>query len=126
MIMQLRVTNRARSVATVARVIEQYFTADQRERLAQRRNELGEDAVRTIERDFPRLVEALEAAMRAGVDPATPEVRAAAQQWADVMWLMAGGDERFAAEMQATVSVRTDVPGAPSPQLTDYLRRALS
>ncbi|MGZ4350616.1 MAG: MerR family transcriptional regulator [Solirubrobacteraceae bacterium] len=57
---------------------ESYYTADQQEQLAERRQALGPEGMAAAERDWAELIEAVRAERANGTDPADPRMQALA------------------------------------------------
>ncbi|WP_412068905.1 MerR family transcriptional regulator [Rubrivirga sp. IMCC43871] len=72
--------------------LQAHYTPDQLRKLADRRESFGEDAIRDVEAEWPRLFEAVGAAMDAGTDPADPAVQELVERWDDLVALFTGGD----------------------------------
>jgi len=71
---------------------EQYYTEEQLEYLKQRGEELGEETIRSVEREWPELIAKVKSAMERGADPASEEVRALARRWDELVGMFTGGD----------------------------------
>jgi NAD-dependent oxidoreductase involved in siderophore biosynthesis len=69
-----------------------YFTDEQIAALQQRRTQLGEDYIESVENEWPGLIDSARAEMAAGTDPAAPEVQALAKRWMELMEAFDGGD----------------------------------
>ncbi|WP_199736871.1 MULTISPECIES: MerR family transcriptional regulator [Micromonospora] len=115
-------------VTTVDDTIRNYFTEEQLAALAQRRERLGEDAVRGVQEEWPRLIAQVQAELDAGTDPAEPRVRALAQRWMELLEAFHGGDPglrdslyRMQAENSTEIAQQF---GGPSPELIDYVKRS--
>ncbi|OZC01714.1 MerR family transcriptional regulator [Rubricoccus marinus] len=65
--------------------IETHYTPEQLQQLAERREALGEDTIREVEAEWPRLFSALGAEMDAGTDPTEPEARALINRWDELV-----------------------------------------
>ena len=63
---------------------ETYYTAEQLAQLEARREEVGEDQIAAIEREWAELSAQMKAHRDAGTDPSDPEVRALAERWRDL------------------------------------------
>ncbi len=72
--------------------IETHYTPEQLQRLADRREALGDDAIRAVEAEWPRLFEAVGAEMDAGTDPADPAVQKLVDRWDELVGMFTGGD----------------------------------
>ncbi|MFG2053953.1 MerR family transcriptional regulator [Micromonospora sp. NPDC048930] len=115
-------------VTRVDDTIRNYFTEEQLAALAQRREQLGEDAIRGVQEEWPRLIAQVQAELDAGTDPADPRVRALAKRWMELLEAFHGGDPglrdslyRMQAENSAEIAQQF---GGPSPALIDYVQRA--
>ena len=63
---------------------ETYYTPEQLAQLEARREEVGEDQIAAIEREWAELSAQMKAHRDAGTDPSDPEVRALAERWRDL------------------------------------------
>lgn len=72
--------------------IQTHYTPEQRQQLADRRATLGEDTIRSVEAEWPRLFASLGAEMDSGSDPASPTVQALVDRWDELVGLFTGGD----------------------------------
>ena len=71
---------------------ERYFTKEQLEVLAKRRDGLGEEAIRRSEQEWAELADALRGHMEAGDDPASAPVQRLAQRAGELVRAFTGGD----------------------------------
>ncbi len=85
----------------VTEMIERYYTPEQLERLAERREPLGEDAIRQVERDWEALFAELRAAREAGTPPEDPSLRPHAERARELFAAFHGGDESIKASAGA-------------------------
>jgi hypothetical protein len=69
-----------------------YYNPDRLEQLEQRRQALGEDAIRDVEREWAEIFATLRAAMKSGTDPADPELRPLAERGRELVAMFTGGD----------------------------------
>ena len=65
----------------VTLMYERYYSPEQLERLARRREALGEEAMEAVHRRWAELTERVRAAMDGGVAPGSPEGRALGAEW---------------------------------------------
>ncbi|WP_420455731.1 MerR family transcriptional regulator [Rubrivirga sp.] len=72
--------------------VEKHYTPEQLDQLAERRHQLGDDQVRAVEAEWPRLFEALGRELDAGTDPADPKVQALVDRWDELVAMFTGGD----------------------------------
>jgi DNA-binding transcriptional MerR regulator len=108
---------------------ESYYTAEQQEQLAERRQALGEEGMAAAERAWADLIEAVRAEQAAGTDPAGPRMRELAGRWRELIEQFTGGDEgvreslgRMYREQGAQEASR----GMVDPQLMTYVGQALA
>jgi DNA-binding transcriptional MerR regulator len=72
--------------------VNDYYTPEQRAQIEERGRLLGEDRIREVEAEWPRLIEEMRGAMRQGKDPSSPEVQALARRWKGLVEEFTGGD----------------------------------
>ncbi len=72
-------------------MFEKHFTKDQLAWLEQRRRAVGDDRIREVEAEWPRLIAAVRAEMQRGTDPADPAVQALATRWQALVAEFTGG-----------------------------------
>ncbi|MEO0557666.1 MAG: MerR family transcriptional regulator [Bacteroidota bacterium] len=72
--------------------IETHYTSEQLQQLADRREALGEDTIRSVEAEWPQLFDKVGRAMDAGIDPSAPEARALIDRWDELVAMFTGGD----------------------------------
>lgn len=117
-----------RKVTTVDDTIKQYFTDEQLAALAERRAQLGEDAIRGTQAQWEQLIPRVQAAVDAGVDPASAEAHEMAQQWMGLLQAFHGGDDGLRDSlyrMQADNAEQIEQEhGGPSPQLMEFIKQA--
>ncbi|MBV9799475.1 MAG: MerR family transcriptional regulator [Solirubrobacterales bacterium] len=109
-------------------MIEKYYTPEQREQLARRREELGEDRIREAEREWAELIEAVRGEQAAGTPPDAPRMRALARHWRRLVEQFTGGDEgirRSLATMYREEGAKTASRGMVDPELMRYVGEAL-
>src|SRR3954471_828763 len=71
---------------------QRYYTPDQLDQLKQRRQTLGPDAIRDVEREWGEIFATLRAEMEAGTDPTDPKLRPIAQRGRELLAMFTGGD----------------------------------
>jgi DNA-binding transcriptional MerR regulator len=72
--------------------MEKYYTPEQREYLARRKQELGDEAIREGERAWAEVLDGLRAEMEAGTDPADERLDAARARMGELLQAFHGGD----------------------------------
>jgi len=114
--------------STVA--MEKYYSPEQLQQFAHRREKLGEEGMGQAQDDWQKLFDAFGDAMEAGIDPASEEVRALAERSAALIEQFTGGN----AETRASLSRMYAVEGAENimsrqgmdmkPGLWEYMGKA--
>ena len=79
-------------VTKMSEGIEKHYTAEQLEQLDRRKQELGQERIREVEVEWPRLIEQVEAEMEAGTDPTDERVQELARRWMELIEEFTGGD----------------------------------
>lgn len=77
--------------------LSEYFSADQIERVRKQREVVGEDRIRQVEQEWPKLMAEVETAMKSGADPKSPQVQALAKRWKSLWEEFTGGDPEIEA-----------------------------
>lgn len=77
-------------------MVEKYYTPEQLASLEKRREEVGEERIREVEQEWPRLIAAVRAEMEKGTDPASPEVQELMGRWQGLVSEFTGGDPGIA------------------------------
>jgi MerR family transcriptional regulator, thiopeptide resistance regulator len=71
---------------------QRYYTPEQLEQLEQRRQAIGDDKIRGVEREWAEIFATLRAEMDAGTDPADPKLRPLAERGRELVAMFTGGD----------------------------------
>lgn len=90
---------------------EEYFTKEQRARLAERARKLGEDRIRRSELEWRDLLEDVRRAMGSGADPKGLRVRRLAARWLTLIRGFTGGDPGLAQGLQAMYQGESSIHG---------------
>jgi DNA-binding transcriptional MerR regulator len=108
---------------------EQYYTPEQLEQLAARREALGEEGMRKAQQDWAQLIAEVEAEREAGTDPADPKMQALVDRWQALIQAFTGGDagimaslKRMYGEQGAEQASRGAMPAG----LQEYVGRAVA
>lgn len=122
-------------IETVMEVIEmservnKYYTPEQLEYLRRRREEVGEERIREVEAEWPRLMEEVRAEIEAGTDPADERVQALAARWMGLVEEFTGGDPGIERSLNNMWSREENIHGidtAQTRELGEYVSRALA
>ena len=109
-------------------MFDKYYTPEQMETIAERGREIGPERIREVEAEWPRLIAEVQAAMSAGVDPASVEVQALMERWRGLLREFTGGDPAIQQslnrmyENESGVRERTGI----DPALMEYLSKAMA
>jgi MerR family transcriptional regulator, thiopeptide resistance regulator len=76
----------------VTSMVDKYYTDEQLEWLKQRGEAIGEDRIREVEAEWPRLMAEVRAEMEAGTDPADAKVQALMDRWRGLVAEFTGGN----------------------------------
>ena len=108
---------------------EQYYTPEQLEQLAARRETLGEEGMRKAQDDWAQLIAEVEAEREHGTDPAAPKVQALVDRWQALIQAFTGGDAGITASLKRMYSeqgAEQASRGAMSAELQEYVGRAIA
>lgn len=106
---------------------EKYFTPDQLAELEERKQTVGEDRIRAVEEEWPRLIAQVKALMDAGEDPASEAVRPLAQRWVELVNEFTGGNPEIHATLARMYKEEQNIGGmdiAERQAMSDYIHRA--
>jgi len=109
-------------------MFEKYYTEEQLDQLAQRREALGPEALARAQEEWPRLIAAVRAEMEAGRQPTDPSVIPLAQRWKELLAAFSGGDDGI---LQSTARMYQQEPGAMErmgldPAIFEFMGRAMA
>lgn len=108
---------------------DRYFTPGQRDELNARAAALGDDQMRAVEDEWPRLMADVRTEMDAGTDPADPRVQRLAARWMELVHAFTGGNpgiERSVRSMWQQESSIHGIETAPARELMAYVQRAIA
>jgi DNA-binding transcriptional MerR regulator len=103
---------------------ERYYTPEQLDQLEQRRQDLGEDAIKDVEREWGEIFATLKQEMDKGTDPADPRLAAIGERSRELLKMFTGGDPGIEASLQRMYE--TEGPekasrGMADPAVFEYL-----
>ena len=75
---------------------DKYYTEEQRQQIEERGRQLGPEAIRAAEQEWPELIAKVRAEMEKGTDPASETVQALARRWMELVQSFTGGDPGIA------------------------------
>ncbi|HST60806.1 MAG TPA: MerR family transcriptional regulator [Longimicrobium sp.] len=81
-------------IATIEEInmFDKYYTPEQMDYLAQRREQVGEARIKEVEAEWPRLMAEVQGEMDRGTDPCDPRVQALAGRWKGLVEEFTGGN----------------------------------
>jgi MerR family transcriptional regulator, thiopeptide resistance regulator len=108
---------------------EKYYTDEQLEQLAKRREEFGDEAIRKAEQDWVELIAAVDKERANGTDPKDPKVQELALRWRELIEAFTGGDPGIRASLQKMYEqegTEKASRGTLKPEVMEYMNRAMS
>jgi MerR family transcriptional regulator, thiopeptide resistance regulator len=108
--------------------MEKYYSKEQLETLARRREALGEEGMRAAEAQWASLIDRVRDAEAAAIDPAEESVQAMAREWQSLIDAITGGDPGIRESLQRVWEDQDQVAGydvSEMQQLGAYLSRAM-
>lgn len=116
-----------RKVITVDETVKKYFSDAQLAELAERREQVGEQAIADVQQRWQTLIPRVQQAVEAGTDPASAEAQAMVREWMELLEQFHGADEelrdslyRMQADHAADIQQQH---GGPSPQQLEFIKR---
>lgn len=107
---------------------EKYYTPEQMAFLEERRNLVGEERIREVEAEWPRLMDEVRAAIERGDDPASDTSQELARRWMGLVNEFTGGNEGVFHSLSEMYQNESQVHGmdvAAMKPLGDFIGRAL-
>lgn len=107
---------------------DRYYTSEQQEALARRRDALGPEGMRAAEQAWAELIAEAEAERAAGTDPQAPRMQEIAGRWRALIDAFTGGDagtREALGRMYREEGAERASRGALSSELLEYVGRAL-
>jgi DNA-binding transcriptional MerR regulator len=106
---------------------EQYYSAEQLQQLAERRDALGDEGMQRVQDEWAELIEDMRREHEAGTDPGDPRVRALGARWQALLEQFTGGDPGIQASLQRMYEEQGSQAashGMVDPELMAYAARA--
>ncbi|RYZ40198.1 MAG: MerR family transcriptional regulator [Myxococcaceae bacterium] len=109
-------------------MFEKYYTPEQLKELEARRQAMGDDAIKEVEAEWPRLIARMQEEMAKGTDPATEPVRALATRWRELVRAFTGGNPGIETSLQTLHQQEPQVARRQGrdPKLMEYVGRAMA
>ena len=111
----------------VMTMFEKYYSKEQLDTLAQRREELGEARMREVAEEWPRLMADVRSEMQRGTDPKDPRVQALAKRWMELIREFTGGDAGIQQSLSNMYRGEAGLAGQQGLDagINEYIRRAV-
>ena len=109
---------------------DKYYTPEQLEKLKQRHETLGQDAIRKAEQDWVEIFEGFREAMENNVDPGAEPVQELVRRSQELIQAFTGGDQGIQNSLQnmykqeGAANVTAQHGMAIDPKVWDYMSRA--
>ena len=117
-----------RRVIVVDETVQQYFSQEQLDRLAERRERGGEQAIADVQQRWQSLIPRVQQAIAAGTDPTSPQAQDMAREWMELLERFHGGDEGLRDSLYRMQAENADdirrQHGGPSPEQIEFIKRA--
>jgi hypothetical protein len=81
-------------------MFEKYYTLEQLAQLEQRREELGDEQIKAVEREWSEMYASLREHRERGTDPGDPAVQALGRRAGELVEMFTGGDPGIGASLQ--------------------------
>ena len=108
-------------------MFDKYYTPEQLDQLAARREQVGEARIAEVEAEWPRLMAEVRAEMDRGTDPSDPRVQELARRWTGLVREFTGGDPGIARSLNNLYQNEQSVMGmdvGPMREMGAYIARA--
>ncbi len=108
---------------------DRYYTPEQLDSLAARREALGPEGMERAQQDWAELIAAVQAEKAAGTDPADPRMQELAARWQTMVEAFTGGDPGIRQSLETMYreeGVERASHGAMDPELMGYVQRAMA
>lgn len=108
---------------------EKHYTEEQLEALEERRKIVGEERIREVEAEWPKLIAEVREEMERGTDPAHPRVQELVERWNGLLAEFSGGDPGLERAAGRVLEERLEQPEMRKrtgldPQVMAYVSRA--
>ncbi len=91
-------------------MVNNYYSENQLDWLRQRREAVGEERIREVEAEWPRLMAEVRAELDAGSDPADPTVQALMERWSGLVAEFTGGNTGIEKSLNSLYEAEETMP----------------
>ena len=109
-------------------MIEKYYTPEQLEYLKARKEQVGEERIRQVQEEWPKLMAEVRAEMDKGTDPTSETVKALARRWMGLIHEFTGGNAGIEQSLRRMYEQESTVHGMDVQEQTpmrEYIRKAI-
>lgn len=92
-------------------MVGQYYTPEQLEQIAARKEQVGQERIEEVQNEWPRLFAAVQAEMDAGTPPADPKAQGLARRWFALVSEFTGGDPGLFKSLRTMYQTEDTVAG---------------
>lgn len=110
-------------------MVENYYTPEQLAWLEQRRQQVGEERIREVEAEWPRLMAEVRAEMDKGTDPASERAQELAKRWMGLVNEFTGGNAGIQQSLNRMWQQETSIHGidtAATRDMGEYIGKAMA
>ncbi len=112
----------------VMSMFEKYYTPEQLDWLKKRKEQVGEERIRQVEAEWPKLIAEVRAEMDKGSDPASEPVQALGRRWMGLVREFTGGDPGIEKAVQTMYQQEPDIccQNGIDRAMLDYISKAIA
>jgi hypothetical protein len=110
-------------------MLEKYYAPDQLEQLKIRKEQVGDERIKQVEAEWPRLMDEVRKAMAAGTPPTDPHVQALARRWLGLIREFSGGDPGIEKSLRNMYANENNIQGMDLKALQplfEYIQQAMA
>ena len=109
-------------------MFEKYYTPEQLQEIQERGKQVGEERIRQVEAEWPKLIAEVRAEMEKGTDPASETVQELARRWRALLAEFTGGNPGIQKGLNKMYSQEPEVRQKTGidQKLTEYVGRAMA
>ena len=110
-------------------MIEKYYTPEQLEQLKARKDQVGEERIRQVQEEWPKLQADVQAEMQKGTDPTSETVKALARRWMALIREFSGGDSGIEDSLRTMYEQEQTIHGmdvAAQRPMREYVSKAIA
>jgi DNA-binding transcriptional MerR regulator len=109
-------------------MVEKYYSPEQLEQLKARKEQVGDERIKQVQAEWPKLMDEVRAAMAAGVPPSDPKAQELARRWMGLVNEFTGGDPGLAKSLGNMYANENNIRGmdvqAMRPMF-EYIQKAM-